>query len=290
MRKSLVLMLVCSVIFSFFIMQSTSAAACELSVKMVNQDPYPAIPGDYVKTVFQLDGVENPECGNVYIELKEEYPITFDPDQSSRYELNSGTYERDFGSFFLATYKVRVDDDALEGDNPIEIAYGKVGGAELLKKFDLYVEDARADFEVFVKNYDHATNTLTLEVLNIAENDVEGLTLEISKQENIEVTGSKTNIIGSLDSNEYTTADFSAIPSEGDINLTIHYTDQTNTRRTLEKTISFEPDYFPEVKKGISTGTIIFWIVIIAIIAYFVYKRIQKKKHKAAHHHHPEHH
>ena len=34
-----------------------SAIACDLKVSMINQDPYPAIPGEYVKIVFQVEGV-----------------------------------------------------------------------------------------------------------------------------------------------------------------------------------------------------------------------------------------
>ena len=46
-----------------------SASVCELDVTMLNQDPYPAVPGDYVEIVFQIAGIENPECGRVVFSL-----------------------------------------------------------------------------------------------------------------------------------------------------------------------------------------------------------------------------
>jgi len=100
-----------------------SAMACDLSVSMINQDPYPATPGDYVKVVFQVDGVDNPECGKIYFDLIEKYPLVFDPGQSNEIVINSVDYKKDFKSSLIAPYKIRVDSNALDGDNPIEVKY-----------------------------------------------------------------------------------------------------------------------------------------------------------------------
>ena len=50
---------------------------CSLSVELVNQDPYPANPGEYVKVVFQINGLNNPDCDKVSFELKENFPEYF---------------------------------------------------------------------------------------------------------------------------------------------------------------------------------------------------------------------
>ncbi len=280
------------IILGLFLMPLV-AANCELDVSMINQDPYPAIPGDYVKVVFQIDGVENSECGIVGFEIKENYPFSLDPGITNRITINAGTYSRTYSSFYLATYKLRVSDNALEGNNPIEVTYSG-SGLELLEEFDIYIEDTRADFEVHIKNYDYSTKTLTLEILNTEDVDVEALTIEIPKQDKITIKGANKKVIGDLDSNEYTTADFEAIPSNGEIELNILYTDSINVRRELTKKVTFDSSYF-EGRNGSKTSVPWVWIIVVlAVVGWFFWRRHKKNKEKkkrlADHHivHHEE--
>lgn len=278
MKKVVALFLV----LSLFSLSGILADVCNLEVSLLNQDPYPAIQGDSAKIVFQIEGIENVECGTVKFELIEEYPITLLPGQDKIYTIEAGTFKKDYKSFFLAPYEVLISDNALDGDNPIEVQYkhGANIGFET-KQFNLNIEDTRADFEVHVKNYNPVEKIITFEILNIAEADVEALTIEIPRQTNIEVKGANINIVGDLDSNEYTTADFEANPEKGEIELKISYSDAINERRTLTKKVSYEPDYFegrvsdqPESK----AKTYFIILIIIAGGSYWYYRRYKKKK------------
>lgn len=233
--------------------------------------------------MFQLDGVSNPDCKDVFFELKEDYPLSFDPGFNSRITTEGGTYAKDFSSYLIIPYEARIDRDALDGDTPIEVQFGTVSGSvSFSEEFNLNIKEVRVDFEIFVKDYNPATNLLTLEILNIGKNDIEALTVEIPEQENIRVKGAPRNVVGSLDSNDFTTAEFEAVPSEGNINLRIYYTDETNARRSLNKTVQFNPKYF-EGNGDESRGTFIYAVVImiIAAVAYYFYRR--HKKHKRKH-------
>ncbi len=266
---------------SLFVVPLIAAAECDLDISMINQDPYPAIPGDYVKVVFQIDGIENPECGMVTFGIKEDYPISLDPNVQNPITINSGTFQRTYSSFYLATYKLRVDEDAIDGDNPIEVSY-KIGSTDYLEEFNLHVEDTRADFEVNVKDYSYSTKELTFEILNTENVDVQALTIEIPKQDNVQIKGANRKVIGDLDSNEYTSADFEAALPEGEttINLNIIYTDSINIRRELTKTVEFDSSYFIN-RNGDQKKTPWFWIiVIIAILGWIGYKRYKKNKDK----------
>ncbi|MBR9701852.1 hypothetical protein GOV13_02930 [Candidatus Pacearchaeota archaeon] len=283
MKKSMVMLLVL-VMLSF-----TVSAACNLDVSLVNQDPYPAVPGDYVKIVFQVTGTENPECRQVSVELLEKYPISFDPGESPLVQVTGGVYDRDYSSYLTVPYKVRLDGDALDGENQVEVRFGTGDLAESssLKSFNIEVDDTHADFEIFVKDYNPTTKKLTFEILNIAAADVEALTLEIPRQEGVSIQGSKTNIVGDLDSNEYTTADFTAALEKGDITIKIYYSDTINERRTLEKTVAFDPSYFAstDVNGGRSWKSYLFYVIVIGGIVYYFYNRRKKKKHKHHKHH-----
>ncbi|MGD9276686.1 MAG: hypothetical protein PVJ67_05930 [Candidatus Pacearchaeota archaeon] len=258
------------------------SAKCTLDVSLVNQDPYPAVPGDYVKLLFQVTGTENPDCAYITFELKEKYPISFDPGETGLVQIKGGTFQRDYSSSLTVPFKVRLDENALDGANRIEVIYGS-GATQnqtyFSKLFDIEVDDTHADFEIYVKDYEPTTNILTLEVLNIAESDVEAVTIEIPEQEGIKILGARTDILGDIDSNEYTTADFTIKPGEGIIKLNIYYSDAINERRTIEKEIYFNPEYFSSNEKQATPWyTYLIYILIIGGVGYYFYKRRKKKK------------
>jgi hypothetical protein len=269
------------------------SASCDLDVSLINQDPYPALPGDYVKLVFQITGTQSSECRNIYFELQPKYPIIFDPNETSKIKIKGGIFLQDFSSNILVPYKVRVDKDALDGDNPIEVRFSTDESdltlSSVEKEFNLVVEDPKTDFEVFIKDYDFNTRIMTLEILNIGEADIEALTIEIPNQDNVQIKGAYRNIVGDLDSNDFTTAEFEAIPSEGELSLTLHYTDSINVRRSISKTVTFDPEYFQGRKQdenGTSISTYFIIILIVLGVIYWIYrghKRKKKQKHRMHH-------
>lgn len=278
MKKSVILL----TLFVLAVFPVLSAAACDLSVSLLNQDPYPAMPGEYVKVVFQIDGIENPDCGTVTFGVKEDYPISLDPEVENPITIESGTFQRDYSSFYLAPFKLRVDENAIEGDNPIEVSLQNQFAPEILTTLEIYVEDMRADFEVHIKNYDYTTRALTFEILNIGESDIKALTVEIPKQNGIQVKGANTKVIGDLDSNEYTTADFETVLPENEVELTINiaYTDSINVRRDLTEKVQFDPSYFTDRTNGSSKSTWWIYVIVILVIAWFVWRRIKKNNAK----------
>jgi hypothetical protein len=281
MKKELMILLL-----MMFSLTLVVAEPCDLEVSLLNQDPYPAVPGDYVKLVFQISGVENPECGDVIFQLSEQYPIQFDAGQPNQVTIKSGTYTKDHSSSLMAPYKVRLAADALDGDNIIEVSFansqnGVTTSAFQTQQFNLNVENVKADFEVYVKDYQAATREITFQILNIAENDIFALTVEIPEQEGVGVKGATRNIVGDLDSNDYTTTTFEATPNDGKILLNLIYTDKINERRTSQELVDFDSQYFigrvADEKKA-PIGAIITWVVVIGLIAWFVVRRILKKK------------
>lgn len=280
MKKSLV---VFSVALAILLVPTIIADSCNLDVSLINQDPYPAIPGDYVKVVFQIDGLSNPNCGVVDFRVKEEFPFSLDPGVQNPINIRSGTYSRSYSSFYIAPYQIRVSPDALEGDNPIEVSYTLGGSAEVLKEFDINIKDSRADFEVYVKDYDPLTHELTLEILNIEDVDVQALTVEIPKQDGIVVKGANRKVVGDLDSNEYTTTDFEATPMEGEVTLKIIYTDSINVRREINKTLTFDSSYYTDRNGSSKKKPIWLYVIIVLIIVWFIwrqYKKAQRRKHR----------
>lgn len=257
------------------------ATDCDPEITLINQDPYPAVPGDSAKLVFQIDGLSGSECGDIGIELVEKYPISLDPSNPSRINIKAGTYtSSDYESFVMAPYTIRIAEDALDGDTPVELVLIR-RGISVGYEFDVNIEDTKTEFEIYVKDYDYTTRELTFEILNIGESDIQALTLEIPKQENIEVKGPNKVIVGDLDSNEYTTADFEAILKDGQINLNLYYSDTINFRRTSYSNVDFDSAYFVNRVsdiKTISPWTYIIWAAVIILIIYFIFSKFKRKK------------
>jgi hypothetical protein len=276
MKKSLLICLL--IVF----LATTVLAKCELDVQLVNQDPYPAVPGDYVKLLFQVSGVESPDCGEISLQLLENYPLKFDPGFDSIKKFESGTFARGYSSNWIVPYTVRVDSEALDGDAEIEVLYSTKGvkSFKISKLFDLKIEEVKVDFDIFIRNYNYANKRLTLEVLNVGKNDINSVIITIPSQENIKVYGGKRNLIGDLDSNDYTSTDFEATPSEGKIILEIEYTDKIGERRKLEKEIYFEPHYFEHTIPD--NGKMIQYLSILGVlfIVFILWRVFRKKKKK----------
>lgn len=266
-----------------FLVSFATAEVCSPEVTLLNQDPYPAVPGDYVKLVFQVEGLENPECRDFEFELLSDYPIEFDPGKSGLREYGQLDFIKDYESNILIPYEVRINENALDGENPIEVRFQNKKGAdaEIFETFNVEVEDSRVDFEVYVKNYDYTTKEMTLEILNIDKADIEALTVEIPKQSAIEIKGPNRIVVGDLDSDEYTTADFEATPQEGKFTIYLTYSDTINVRRTVEKSVTFDSSYFTNRvadQKTTSKSTYAAYAVIALLIIWWIWRKIAKRR------------
>ena len=277
MKKSILLLVSLALLLS----AGFISAACQLTPQLINQDPYPAVPGDYVKLVFQVTGIQDPTCGNITFQLVPQYPISFNPGVSSSFTILGGSYATNYNNYLTIPYNVRIDPNAVDGNTSIEFDYRTgAGNNAVATNFNLSVQNLKSDFQVFVKNYDYATNDITLEVLNIGKNDVQSLTITIPpNQNNVTIKGPNTNIVGSLSSNDFTTADFGVSPNKANIAMTIAYNDITGVRRSVNETVYFDPTEFPKPTPSY-TGLIILVVLVIAVVLFIFYRRHRKNKKK----------
>jgi hypothetical protein len=275
-RVMILVLLLFSVSFVF------AESACDLEVTLLSQDPYPAVPGNYVKLVFQLSGLDSPDCDDISFELLSGYPVEFNPGETGLRSFKKIDYIKDYESSILIPYEIRLDENALDGSNEIEVSIQNKGDAKIVKSFDLETQDVRVEFETYVTNYNYATRELTIEVLNIGDSDIEALTMEIPKQDGISIKGSNRIVVGDLDSNEYTSADFEAIPADGDFTINLIYSDSINVRRATEQMVNFDSSYFTgrvaDQPKKMGTGSYIGIGAALLLIIYIISKKIKKAR------------
>jgi hypothetical protein len=266
-----------------FIMMQTASALCTLAPTLVNQDPVSAVPGETVKLLFQIAGTENPECGNINLEFLEDYPFTLDPGYKKIQTIKGGTYDREFNSFWLVPYKVRVDSNALDGDQKLSLKTWINLDSQFAKVYDfnISVKEVRTDFVVTLDSYSFSTKKLVIGIVNIGDKDAQAITIKIPSQTNALIEGGNVKIIGELGSNEDTSATFDASLSQGPINVEIEYNDEIGERRTINKEINFNDLAFESTrqKSNVPIGTIILWLAIIGIIVYLYISRRKARHH-----------
>ena len=283
-RGIYILLLSASILFFIVVYSSNLSAAtkCSLNAELVNQDPYPAQPNSYVEVLFQVTGLENPDCNGADFEIIPEFPFSVIGENTKK-SINGNTYLKDHKTSWVFSYRIFVDKDAIDGFYNLTAKFSsnmQNSSSATIKKFPIKIEDSKADFELHVKDYSSETKELTIEILNIADVDVEALVLEIPEQEKVKIYGPNKVIAGDLDSNEYTTATFKGVFNKTDIKILIYYTDQIGIRRSLKKSFVFNPEHFvQEQKKEIPwTYYVIGFLILVILFLFYLRKRERKKE------------
>lgn len=241
MKKIIILSL-----FLFVLLTGIVAAEeCDLSISLVNQDPYPAVPNSYVKVVFQVSGLENPECLGAKFELVETYPFSLDNKEGLRI-VEGSTYISKYKTEWMIPYKIRVDNNALDGENEIKIRY-IAGNTEkwvssdnwISESFDIEIDNSRTDFDVIVQEV--SDSEVAIAIANTGKNVAESVIVKIPEQENFKVTGTDGQMVGNLENGDYTLVTFEVEKNRGadsnELELQIFYTDTISERRTVVKTV-----------------------------------------------------
>lgn len=260
-----------------------ASSGCNLKVSLVNQDPSPAVQGDSVKLLFQVSGVQNLDCNGAVFKLDPGYSFSLTQNDSLRV-LGGSTFTQNYKNDWNIPYTLKVNPNALDGNANIDAYYapGQNPSVSMFSKtFNVSIQDSRARFEVYVKNYDPTTKDLTLQVLNTAKVNVKSLTLEIPNQPNLTLEGANVNIVGDLDSNDYTTADFQAVPKTGNITVNLAYTDIAGIRRTAQANVSYDSKYFEGAGTSQSSSPLVTWIIVIVIVGliiFWFFRRNKKRK------------
>jgi hypothetical protein len=308
------------IIASILIVKAASASSsiqppASVNIYFVNQDPYPADPGNYVNLLFKIENSGNQDANNVTTQLMTQYPFSLDPGVSS---INSFGTVRGLGDEmqYLLKYRLNVDQNAVNGENEIKMEYSftDVNGnlVDAIRTFNITVSDPKTDFGVVAQ--DTTGGTTTFGIANIGSNDAFSVIVSIPPQGSFRTSGASSSIIGNLNAGDYTLVSFQvssagnatipgnfsrtrgngSIPGNftfaGGRNLIVDvaYTDKLGIRRTVEKEVAininstFGGSRTTQTSRGISSGMvyiIIGLVGIIAIVLFFVLrKKIRRKK------------
>ncbi len=267
--------------------------ASNLKIQEVRQDPFPANPGEYLDLYLKIDNVGG-SVSKPQFEFILSYPFSLDPTNSKEF---AGI---DPGEKVTLHYKIRVDKNALPGDYEIEFR------AHISEKiyypyyFTVRVDDVTSAFDVAL--HEVTKEGVSLAISNIGKNVANSITVRLDNQQDFDLLGPSSTIIGNLNAGDYTLLNLFVAPkpvfeinSQPKLNLEIDYTDTTGNRRTVQKEIPvfLTPKIergFEELKnaaigeeeqEGKGSAWILFAVFfILVVVAASVFFYYQKKKRK----------
>lgn len=274
------------------IVSAVSSDSCNLNVTLINQDPYPAVPGNYVKVVFQVDGVQLSQCEGAKFQLAPSYPFSLIGENTLNV-LDDKTYISGYKTSWMIPYTLVVDKSALDGESLLEVHYGPKNWKDdsyLISYFDITIQDSRTDFDAVIQEY--SSSEVSIAIANIGKYTANSVIVRIPEQDSFQASGTDGQMVGNLESGDYTLVGFTVsqkgTPSQNSkLKFDIYYTDNIGERRTVNmelplstKSGNYSSSGFANRSSNSSSSTSLYWIIIIAVIAiigYFLYQKYKKK-------------
>lgn len=267
-------------------------------ITQLKYDPYPANPGEYFEIWVQA---QLGDTDYAKFELIEEYPFSLDDNEDPIREYdNTGSRE------VVMHYKVRVADDAVEGENILKLMYTtqRYGSSASIKEFPIQVSDVQTDFDLVIQ--ESSGTDVSIAIANIGKNTANSLIIRIPEQESYKVSGTNGQMVGNLDSGDYTITSFSLTQvkrgsDSSPLRVQLDYTDSIGERRSLVKEVqfistspvnvsmngngqipsgNFPRGNFPQQQSSSVFTSIWFWLIIVALAGagYWYYRKVKLNK------------
>jgi hypothetical protein len=264
-----------------------------IQLTFLKYEPYPANPGEYVDVWLQAN--IGPSVSYAKFELQQEFPFSIDSNDNPVREYT------DVSGDVLIHYKVRIDQNAVEGPNTlnIKVSTDRYSVDSIVEPLEIDVANAQTNFDMVVQDY--TSSALSLAIANIGENTANSVIVRIPDQTDFKVTGATNGqMVGNLNSGDYTLAGFNIVSigrssgSEKNLTVEIDYTDNIGVRRTLLKQVQINSPGISNYTSGAMSGnfvrgtkksgnsyTLIGIILIILVILVFVYFKFKKQIHNS---------
>lgn len=196
------------------LMVSSALSAVEnpiLKVSIAKTDPLIVESDNYFDLWVKVDNLGNADANNAVVEFVDNYPFAVENDKVEVIGLLGSQND------YVVQYKVRVDSNAIEGNNILKIRYSVDGKIFSEKEFNIMVEDNSASLVIgSIKSSplnliaDTKDAKLTINLQNIGESKAKLISAKIILPNGFESSNSFSDIasIASIDADDSADADF----------------------------------------------------------------------------------
>ena len=263
------------------------ASAQNVQVGLLNQDPDPVSAGDVVEARFQIETYWEGTREEVLVEIMPEYPFSlYSGDKVVRLGKLKG---RQLGlDSFIVDFKLKVDEDAVDGDNEINLQVIAGETVWTYDEFHIDVEKEDLRLHAYIRNSDltisGSKGTVSLEIANAGGQDIEFLQMELLNSNDYKLLSTSDYIyLGNLESDDTESEDIEVyIPEEKtEVNIPIKLTYEVNDKiYTQEFNLNLNLLNLEEAKQiGLIKesytpqilGVVIF--ILVLLIAWKIYRR-----------------
>ena len=274
---------------------STTTNYGGIQVSSLKYESYPANPGDYIDVWIKATIGSSVDYAK--FEFVDSFPFSIDSSEDPIREYSNYKGE------VVIHYKVRVDEDAVEGSNElkINIISSEYSDSGFVFSMEVDVAEAQTDFDLIIQ--DSTTSEISLAIANIGKNTANSMIVRIPEQDGYKITGTNGQMVGNLESGDYTIASFSVASVErdaGNLIVQIDYTDGIGERRSVLKEVTnsqssstvgnitdgtlpegvsgkFVMGDFPSQKNSNTKWYIITGVLVLVLIGLFAYSKNTKK-------------
>ena len=265
MNKKIILIL-----FAVFLLSLNFVSAVDISLD--NYYPTPAEAGDYFNAKLSITNKDEITT-DASIKFKPSYPFSLDPGEDEEVIIdNLGP-----GSTVTRNFKIRVDAGAKEGDNSLIFQYKDCPGCVWKEKNVLVtVMEAQTMFDVVLQELN--AEGVFIAIANIGKNPANAVTVRIPEQEYFKTKLISAQIVGNLESGDYTLVGFQILPKseqqvssgqqlsrenrqqnvvdiEKELFIQIDYTDPLGIRRSITEKVLLSPSALSKISSESATST-----------------------------------
>jgi len=122
-REMIALMALFALLFGMPMASASLLNAFDIKVTMVNQEPDPTNPGNYVDVRFKIENIGYSEAQNVKLEIMPRFPFSLEPGISAVKDIGTLQSRQIDDKAVIVKYRLLVDKNAVEGDNEIKVRY-----------------------------------------------------------------------------------------------------------------------------------------------------------------------
>jgi hypothetical protein len=187
---------------------AAESSPCSPTIKLVSQDPNPAVPNDYVKVIFEISDMGN--CNGFAVRLNPEYPFSLDSNATAVQVIETNPYSSGYKTAWVVPYKIRVDSAAFDGDYNLKLQHHE-GSSEFFNSyfeegFNLSVKDSRTEFDAVIQEV--SGSDISIAIANTGKYTANSVVVRIPEQEFFSVGGTDGQMVGNLESGDYTIVGF----------------------------------------------------------------------------------
>ncbi len=242
------------------------SGSTDIDVSLINQNPDPAEPGKYVELNWKVENIGSSNAENVIFEILPKFPFALDPGESAAKKIGS-IWGRQMGdNGVTVTYRLKVNENAVEGQNEIEIRYSLDNGISWQKPGKFYINIRTHDAILNVKKVSYTPDpmppgkktVLSIELENMADSLLKDIKISLNLIAVLQTATSITynelpfstfgttnlQVIKSIGAGKTKTVEFTLIPDPDaganiyKIPITIEYSDELGTNYSKSEVIS----------------------------------------------------